>query len=325
MNERIPAYEGREPYIFVSYAHKNSDSVIPVIESLFADKYRVWYDEGIAPGSEWPKNIEDHLREAAAVLVFVSDESLASPNCENEVANSKPNERSVYQFSIDGKLHEKLDACERVSSYDDLKLHLNDILIGDGKTGYDRNFGKAKRGNYWTSLIVLAIMLVVALAAGLYELNAGWFDSMLPGLNQLETVDEASEEIVVTGNNILTNAITKLTNDELLEEIEFESDETRDALYRAIGFYDWGDDRNITYQDLVNNDAKELWLEDANDELLSLMQYFPNLQVLSIRSGQVKSLKNLLTCAKLKTVKLWEEVIPLEIPQPRSFVVEYAR
>ena len=325
MNERIPAYEGREPYIFVSYAHKNSDSVMPIIESLFADKYRVWYDEGIAPGSEWPKNIEDHLRGAAAVLVFVSDESLASPNCENEVANSKPKERSVYQFSIDGKLHEKLDACEKVSSYNDLKLHLNDNLIGDGKTGYDRDFGKAKRGNYWTALIVLAIVLVAAIATGLYGLKAGWFDSMLPGLNQLETVDEASEEIVVTGNNILTNAITKLTNDELLEEIEFESEKTRDLLYRAIGFYDWGEGRNITYQDLVNIDAKELWLEDANDELLALMQYFPNLQVLTIRSGQVKSLENLLTCAKLKTIRLYEELLPLEIPQPRSFVVEFAR
>lgn len=325
MNERIPAYEGREPYIFVSYAHKNSDNVMPIIESLFADKYRVWYDEGIAPGSEWPKNIEDHLREAAAVLVFVSNESLVSPNCENEVVNSNPDKRSVYQFSLDGKLHEKLSACEKVSSYDDLKLQLNDNLIGDGKTGYDRDFGKAKRGNYWTALIVLAIMLVAALAAGLYGLNVGWFDSMLPGLNQPEIVDEAPEEIIITGNNILTNAITKLTNEDLLKEIEFESEETRDALYRAIGFYDWGEGRNITYQDLVNNDAKELWLEDANDDLLSLMQYFQNLQVLTIRSGQVKSLENLLTCAKLKTVKLWEELLPLEIPQPRNFVVEYTR
>ena len=325
MNERIPAYEGREPYIFVSYAHKNSDSVMPVIESLFADKYRVWYDEGIAPGSEWPKNIEDHLREAAAVLVFVSEESLASPNCENEVANCNPSARTVYQFSLDGKLHEKLEPCEKVSSYENLKSHSNDNLIGDGKTGYDHNFGKAKRGNYWTALIVLAIALVVALAAGLYGLNAGWFDSMLPGLNQPEIIDEAPDEIIVTGNNILTNAITKLTNEDLLKEIEFESEETRDALYRAIGFYDWGEGRNITYQDLVNNDAKELWLEDANDELLSLMQYFPNLQVLTIRSGQVNSLENLLTCANLKTVKLWEELLPLEIPQPRNFVVEYTR
>ena len=31
MSERIPAYEGREPYIFVSYAHRNSEKVMPCL------------------------------------------------------------------------------------------------------------------------------------------------------------------------------------------------------------------------------------------------------------------------------------------------------
>ena len=37
MSERIPAYEGREPYIFVSYAHRNSEKVMPIIEALFRE------------------------------------------------------------------------------------------------------------------------------------------------------------------------------------------------------------------------------------------------------------------------------------------------
>ena len=45
-------YEGKEPYIFISYAHKDSDRVFPILEELDRRGYRVWYDDGIAPGSE---------------------------------------------------------------------------------------------------------------------------------------------------------------------------------------------------------------------------------------------------------------------------------
>jgi hypothetical protein len=48
----IPAYEGKEPYIFVSYAHKDSPAVFHIVEQLSARGYRIWYDEGIEPGSE---------------------------------------------------------------------------------------------------------------------------------------------------------------------------------------------------------------------------------------------------------------------------------
>ena len=93
MSDYVRAYEGNKPYIFVSYAHLNSETVLPVIRALRDQKYRVWYDEGISPGSEWPENIERHLYGADTVLVFVSADSLLSDNCENEVraaAGQKP-------------------------------------------------------------------------------------------------------------------------------------------------------------------------------------------------------------------------------------------
>ena len=57
----IPAYNGSEPYIFVSYAHKDSEAVYRTIEKLTSLGYRIWYDEGIKPGVEWPENIAIHL------------------------------------------------------------------------------------------------------------------------------------------------------------------------------------------------------------------------------------------------------------------------
>lgn len=55
------AYEGNEPYIFVSYAHKDSNHVLPIITSLQAQGFRVWYDAGIEAGTEWPEYIAGRL------------------------------------------------------------------------------------------------------------------------------------------------------------------------------------------------------------------------------------------------------------------------
>ena len=55
------AYEGTEPYIFISYSHKDSNVVFPAIRALQEAGYPVWYDAGIQAGSEWPEYIASHL------------------------------------------------------------------------------------------------------------------------------------------------------------------------------------------------------------------------------------------------------------------------
>lgn len=78
-------YEGKKPYIFISYAHKDSHLVFPVLEELDRRGYRVWYDDGIAPGSEWPENIAQHLDGCSLTMAFISPNSIASANCRREV------------------------------------------------------------------------------------------------------------------------------------------------------------------------------------------------------------------------------------------------
>lgn len=81
----ITPYEGTKPYVFVSYAHKDSHLVMPVLEQLYVLGYRIWFDDGIAPGSEWPENIAQHLNDCALTMAFVSPNSIASDNCRREV------------------------------------------------------------------------------------------------------------------------------------------------------------------------------------------------------------------------------------------------
>lgn len=78
-------YKGKDPYIFISYSHKNINDVFPVIEQLQKKHYRVWYDEGIDPGTEWDENIAQHIEQCGFFIAFLSQEYISSSNCRDEL------------------------------------------------------------------------------------------------------------------------------------------------------------------------------------------------------------------------------------------------
>ena len=79
------AYAGDEPYIFISYAHKDSALVFKEISQLNDAGYHIWYDEGIEASSEWPEEIANAVIGCSVFLVFISPRSTASVNCRNEI------------------------------------------------------------------------------------------------------------------------------------------------------------------------------------------------------------------------------------------------
>lgn len=81
-------YSGNEPYIFISYAHKDSHKVIPILEELQKRRFRFWYDSGIDVGTEWPEYIASSLGKASCVLAFISENAQMSPNCRREITYS---------------------------------------------------------------------------------------------------------------------------------------------------------------------------------------------------------------------------------------------
>ena len=82
--------DAENSYIFISYAHKNSDAVLPILHSLQEDKIKVWFDEGIEVGSEWPATLQQKISECALFMPFISKDFVESKNCKKEVflANS---------------------------------------------------------------------------------------------------------------------------------------------------------------------------------------------------------------------------------------------
>lgn len=319
--DRIPVYEGRDPYIFVSYAHRDSDSVLPVISGLYDEKYRVWYDEGIAPGSEWPHYIAVHLENADTVVAFVSDASMASMNCENEIVRAKELGKKIISCSIDGRKHDGLKECPQTDSAESLKEELEDRLIGDGISGYEHEREAAGRAASWYDLIsAAAIVLSLVLFVSIIGLGRGWFDEYLPGRQSVQT-EAAHEEEESAGNienDVLAEAIlSQIGKEELTKEVSIGDEEAYDSLCAAVG-----SEGHLTYFDLTRDGRESITIDKGNNEVLGLLKYFPQLKTAQINSGDISSLGPASECPKLEKLSLGYDVFPVGIPEDIRFEVE---
>lgn len=101
MKTCLRPYEGTQPYIFVSYAHKNDAAVLEIIGTLQSRGFRVWYDEGIEAGSEWPESIASHLERAQLVLAFLSPAYLRSDNCRKEMHYALTKKKPVINVYLE--------------------------------------------------------------------------------------------------------------------------------------------------------------------------------------------------------------------------------
>ena len=79
------AYEGEKPYIFISYAHKDAEVVMPVLDYMQDKGFLLWFDAGIEAGSEWPEYIATHIIKSACMITFMSEAYVKSNNCRREL------------------------------------------------------------------------------------------------------------------------------------------------------------------------------------------------------------------------------------------------
>lgn len=121
-NENMGAYSGKEEYIFVSYAHKNKNCVLDVIERLQKDRYRIWYDEGIDPGTEWDEYIAEKIEKCGYFIAFVSKEYMDSENCKDELKYARDLDKGrllVYleDIKLTGGMAMRLNRLQAIHKY----------------------------------------------------------------------------------------------------------------------------------------------------------------------------------------------------------------
>ena len=87
-------YSGDQPYLFASYSHRDAEKVVPILRQMNADGFRVWYDVGIDPGTEWDVNISDHIEKCGFFIAFLSKNFLQSSNCLDELNYARDLEKA---------------------------------------------------------------------------------------------------------------------------------------------------------------------------------------------------------------------------------------
>jgi hypothetical protein len=101
------AYDGNEPYVFISYSHNDCDVVFKEIKRLHDLGCRIWYDDGIVATSEWSSVIEKKLEGCSLFLVYITERSRESENVKDEINYAiKENKTFLYVCLEDVKLPE---------------------------------------------------------------------------------------------------------------------------------------------------------------------------------------------------------------------------
>ena len=97
----LASYHGSEPYIFISYSHRNMDRASAIIRSMNRAGYRVWYDEGLIPGREWDENIARIIMGCGYFVALITHEYLASSNCKDELNYARDKNKPILLIYLD--------------------------------------------------------------------------------------------------------------------------------------------------------------------------------------------------------------------------------
>lgn len=92
----IEPYEGDEAYLFVSYSHVDTKMVNEVVEALDREKYRMWYDDAMEIGDDFREELKERIKNCCGVLVFISDNSMASKYCGMEIITAFKYDKRIY-------------------------------------------------------------------------------------------------------------------------------------------------------------------------------------------------------------------------------------
>lgn len=239
MIEFFKPYEGNKPYFFVSYSHRNSEFVLDTIRPLREKGYRLWYDEGIPAGGDWPKNIEQHMQGCTTVLFFQSRTALASPNCYNEIKTAFDEKKEILRVCLDDSVPKGEWAAALVNAVDvpgvELPNALAEIisqqpamakLMGE-QADYETDAAKGRRGGVLDFLIAVLLVALLGLGAGSYiQWSSSW----------------PIEPEVVTKRVTVQKEVPQVDlgqwQDMLQKHMEFPDVQQENAVRNLLGIYD---------------------------------------------------------------------------------------
>jgi hypothetical protein len=89
-------------HIFISYSHRDKEYAHVLAEHLQSKGFRVWIDDRIDYGSQWPGEIQKQLDSCDAFILIMSPRSFASEWVQSELQRAKRKAKPVFPLLLEG-------------------------------------------------------------------------------------------------------------------------------------------------------------------------------------------------------------------------------
>ena len=93
-------YDGRDPYIFISYAHADNEVVNGLMNTLSDEKFRLWFDAGLEVGNDFRDELVEKIKNCCAMIFFASERSFISKYCATEIINAVKYDIKIFPFFL---------------------------------------------------------------------------------------------------------------------------------------------------------------------------------------------------------------------------------
>ena len=98
---KFDPYNGKNPYLFVSYSHADNDMVNDVMNKLDEQKYRLWYDAALEVGNDFREELVEKIQNCGAVVFFISAHSFSSKYYAMEIINAFKYDKKIYPIFLE--------------------------------------------------------------------------------------------------------------------------------------------------------------------------------------------------------------------------------
>ncbi|MFX1257604.1 MAG: toll/interleukin-1 receptor domain-containing protein [Promethearchaeota archaeon] len=117
------AYAGDDPFLFVSYTHKDKAQVYPILRKLKENGINIWYDEGIPLSTDWCNTLAEKIIDCSIFLSFISPYILESENTKDEIQfaiNEKKPYLAIYikETDLSPGLKMRMRRIQGIQKYD---------------------------------------------------------------------------------------------------------------------------------------------------------------------------------------------------------------
>lgn len=118
----------QQPKIMIAYSRQDEPHATAISQMLKEGGFQVWTDAEIKPGEKWDTLISEHLHEASAIIVLLSESLKASKYTLLEIGMAMGMDKKVIPISLTERGEDPLRFFQRSDIIDGSRMTKEDLI-----------------------------------------------------------------------------------------------------------------------------------------------------------------------------------------------------